>query len=58
MLDLPENLNELPKERRCDFIKKAYKRMALKWHPDKSVEVWLGISPIDYPRYATLHMFS
>ena len=38
MLDLPENLNELTKERRCDFIKKAYKKAALKWHPDKAIE--------------------
>jgi tetratricopeptide (TPR) repeat protein len=38
MLDLPENLGELPKDRRCDFIKKAYKRAALKWHPDKAME--------------------
>ena len=38
MLDLPENLGELPKDRRCDFIKKAYKKAALKWHPDKAIE--------------------
>ena len=38
MLDLPENLHELPKERRCEFIKKAYKKAALKWHPDKATE--------------------
>ena len=38
MLDLPENLHELPKERRCEFIKKAYKKAALKWHPDKAAE--------------------
>ena len=38
MLDLPENLGELPKDRRCDFIKKAYKQAALKWHPDKAIE--------------------
>ena len=30
--------NELTKERRCDFIKKAYKKAALKWHPDKAIE--------------------
>ena len=33
-LDLPENLRELPKDRRCEFVKKA----ALKWHPDKAME--------------------
>ena len=38
MLDLPENLGELPKDRRCEFIKKAYKKAALKWHPDKAAE--------------------
>ena len=38
MLDLPENLAELSKDRRCDFVKKAYKKAALKWHPDKAAE--------------------
>ena len=38
MLHLPENLAELPKDRRCDFVKKAYKKAALKWHPDKAAE--------------------
>ena len=38
MLDLPTNLGELPKERRCEFVKKAYKKAALKWHPDKAME--------------------
>ena len=37
-LDLPENLRELPKDRRCEFVKKAFKKAALKWHPDKAVE--------------------
>ena len=23
------------KERQCDFIKKSFKKLALKWHPDK-----------------------
>ena len=36
MLDLPENLGELDKERRCEFVKKAYKKAALRWHPDKA----------------------
>jgi hypothetical protein len=38
MLDLPNNLGELPKDRRCEFVKKAYKKAALKWHPDKAME--------------------
>ena len=38
MLDLPENLGELPKDRRCEFVKKAFKKAALKWHPDKALE--------------------
>ena len=38
MLNLPENLAELSKDRRCDFVKKAYKKAALKWHPDKAAE--------------------
>ena len=37
-LDLPENLRELPKDRRCEFVKKAFKKAALKWHPDKAME--------------------
>ena len=35
ILGVPPNLNELPKERQCDFIKKSFKKLALKWHPDK-----------------------
>ena len=38
MLDLPENIGELPKDRRCEFIKKAFKKAALKWHPDKAMD--------------------
>ena len=35
ILGVPPNLNELTKERQCDFIKKSFKKLALKWHPDK-----------------------
>ena len=35
ILGAPPNLNELTKERQCDFIKKSFKKLALKWHPDK-----------------------
>ena len=35
ILGVPPNLNELSKERQCEFIKKSFKKLALKWHPDK-----------------------
>jgi DnaJ family protein C protein 3 len=35
VLELPANLGELPKDKQCDWIKKQYKKLARKWHPDK-----------------------
>ena len=36
VLELPANLDEIPKEKQCDWIKKQYKKLARKWHPDKA----------------------
>ena len=35
-LDLPPNLNELPHDNQCKWLKKQYRKMSLKWHPDKA----------------------
>jgi len=35
-LDLPPNLNELPQKNQCQWLKKQYRKMSLKWHPDKA----------------------
>ena len=35
-LDLPPNLNELPHDNQCRWLKKQYRKMSLKWHPDKA----------------------
>jgi tetratricopeptide (TPR) repeat protein len=35
ILGVPPNLNELDNDRQCEFIKKSFKKLALKWHPDK-----------------------
>ena len=36
VLQLPVNIAELDPKRRCMWIKKQYKAMAKKWHPDKA----------------------
>ena len=36
VLELPANLAEIPKEKQCDWLKKQYKKLARKWHPDKA----------------------
>ncbi len=36
VLELPANLAEIPKEKQCDWVKKQYKKLARKWHPDKA----------------------
>jgi len=35
-LDLPPNLDELPQTNQCQWLKKQYRKMSLKWHPDKA----------------------
>ena len=36
VLQLPVNINELGQKSRCMWVKKQYKLMAKKWHPDKA----------------------
>merc|ERR1712228_91627 len=36
LLDLPENIAELEQEDKCRRLKKAFHKMSLRWHPDKS----------------------
>ena len=36
VLELPANLNEIKQDKQCDWIKKQYKKLARKWHPDKA----------------------
>lgn len=36
VLELPANLHEIPAEKQCDWLKKQYKKLARKWHPDKA----------------------
>ena len=31
VLELPSNIEEIDKERRCDWLKKQYKKLAKKW---------------------------
>merc|ERR1711908_104069 len=35
-LDLPPNISELPQPTQCKWLKKQYRKMSLKWHPDKA----------------------
>jgi len=36
ILELPVNLDQLSKEKRCHWVKKQHKALARKWHPDKA----------------------
>lgn len=36
VLELPVNLHQLPREKQCNYVKKAHKALARKWHPDKA----------------------
>lgn len=36
VLDLPPNIREIPHTRQCDYIKKNFKKLVRKWHPDKA----------------------
>ena len=36
VLEVPSNIEELTQEDRCKWLKKMYKKMAMKWHPDKA----------------------
>lgn len=36
VLELPSNIGELDHQARCTWLKKMYKKMAMKWHPDKA----------------------
>lgn len=36
MLDLPDNIDELDKETRCKWLKSSFRKMSLRWHPDKA----------------------
>jgi DnaJ-class molecular chaperone len=35
VLELPVNIHEVSKESQCKHLKKSYKKLAMKWHPDK-----------------------
>lgn len=35
VLGLPVNLDELAQDKQCTWLKKQYKKMARRWHPDK-----------------------
>jgi len=37
MLDLPDNIDELDKETKCKYLKSNFRKMSLRWHPDKAV---------------------
>eukprot|EP00746_Dinoflagellata_sp_MGD_P167122 gnl/MRDRNA2_/MRDRNA2_97497_c0_seq1.p1 gnl/MRDRNA2_/MRDRNA2_97497_c0~~gnl/MRDRNA2_/MRDRNA2_97497_c0_seq1.p1 ORF type:complete len:713 (-),score=175.32 gnl/MRDRNA2_/MRDRNA2_97497_c0_seq1:92-2128(-) len=37
MLGLPENIEELDQEERCKRLKKSFRAMSLRWHPDKAI---------------------
>lgn len=36
VLELPANIEEIDQERKCSWLKKQYKKLARKWHPDKA----------------------
>jgi len=36
VLDVPSNIGELTQADRCMWLKKMYKKMAMRWHPDKA----------------------
>jgi len=36
LLDLPDNIDELPSDQKCERLKKAFRKMSLRWHPDKA----------------------
>ena len=39
VLDLPENIDEVKDmKRKCQWLKKAYRKMTVKWHPDRTKE--------------------
>ena len=39
VLDLPENIDEVKDlKRKCQWLKKNYRKMTVKWHPDRTKE--------------------
>mmetsp|Transcript_131886 Transcript_131886/g.239816 ORF Transcript_131886/g.239816 Transcript_131886/m.239816 type:complete len:686 (+) Transcript_131886:33-2090(+) len=36
LLELPENVDELEREDKCGRLKTAFRKMSLRWHPDKA----------------------
>eukprot|EP00929_Paragymnodinium_shiwhaense_P057003 TRINITY_DN28526_c0_g1_i1.p1 TRINITY_DN28526_c0_g1~~TRINITY_DN28526_c0_g1_i1.p1 ORF type:complete len:690 (+),score=196.34 TRINITY_DN28526_c0_g1_i1:80-2149(+) len=36
ILDLPDNVDELDQEARCKWLKTGFRKMSLRWHPDKA----------------------
>ena len=36
ILGLPVNIESIGKKRKCEWLKKSFKKMVLKWHPDKN----------------------
>lgn len=36
MLELPDNIDELDKETKCKWLKSSFRKMSLRWHPDKA----------------------
>jgi len=36
MLDLPDNIDELEKDTKCKWLKSSFRKMSLRWHPDKA----------------------
>jgi hypothetical protein len=35
VLELPANLDELPKDDQCGWVSKQYRKLAKQWHPDR-----------------------
>jgi len=36
ILDLPDNIDELDPDQKCSRLKTAFRKMSLRWHPDKA----------------------
>lgn len=36
ILDIPDNVDELDQEAKCKWVKTGFRKMSLRWHPDKA----------------------